>query len=1067
MKLVISFSVLLFTTFILIGQPANNNCSGATTISISEGEGFAVGDFTSATLELATCTGSGDREVWYKFVATATTMTVVANSTDDIVVQLYSGSCGALTSIVCQDNSFGSGNEDYTYTSFTVSSTYYIRVLPYSGSPSSMSFNLAVVEDGHTWVGFESTSWSNIDNWANQDVPDVAENVVIASGAPYDPIISTQTGYAQDLTINTGAVLNDTRNGPAFYVDGNFVNNGTYNHTGTTYIYFRGASKTISGTGNFFGGSICPFYIDDGASYTLGSLTSNTIRITHLTISYTDASNYGTFSLGANTLNTCFMVQDGYLNLNSGTLGIAGPTSYYMSSGTYSTITWANSGGTNPEITASRLDPGTGTVYYNSGDYTDSDIFFTNNQTVKAETYYNLKIRNNNTYTVTQEAVTVSGNYEVTNPGTSGGTVSMTGAMDLAGNLTIGSGCDLSQGSNNINIEGNWTNSGTFTEGSGTVIFDGSGTSTVTANITTSYGQQTVELSSEDFENGGSAPTGWATADVVDPGGTNATVTFVTSSSYPTGFSDPTGGGNTYFARFNSYSCEDGDQVRLYQTSSFSSSGYTDLEVSFAFTNDNQYNYTEGVTVQYSTNGSTWTSVGSFINRYSAAGDSWTTQTVTLPSGAEGQATLYIGFLFESGYGNDCYLDDFSITGVSAGTSFTGENFNNFTINKSGAGSVSLSNNIAISGAVTLTDGVIDIGAKDLILPDGIEFSSGSSTSFVVTSGAGSLICEDMATADGTVLFPIGPTSSYYMPVTLTNAGTQDDFSVRIMSNTYENGTSGTTYSQGTVPYTWMISEALAGGSNVTMKLQWDGSIEQAGLVRANAVIQHYSGSSWSNQGTGAYTLAGADPYTLSVSNVSSFSPHKVADVANQVLPVELMTFSSECMTGYTQLNWMTASEINNDYFSIEASVDNEYFEEIGQVLGNGNSNTTSDYIYYVYNDEIPVYYRLTQYDFNGDYEIHDVIYSDCSGESNSSPELKALVNAEGGFIDINFTTAGSDFYKLSVVDASGRMVYYENDQADDDKQKRKVYIDGMSTGVYLISLYLKNTVYSVKLIVL
>src|SRR6185369_13902085 len=74
------------------------------------------------------------------------------------------------------------------------------------------------------------------------------------------------------------------------------------------------------------------------------------------------------------------------------------------------------------------------------------------------------------------------------------------------------------------------------------------------------------------------------------------------------------------------------------------------------------------------------------------------------------------------------------------------------------------------------------------------------------------------------------------------------------------------------------------------------------------------------------------------------------------------------------RLDWTTASEINNSYFTIERSLDGIAYEEIGRVEGAGNS--TYD-ISYNYTDQSPsahatIYYRLKQTDFDGKHETFD-----------------------------------------------------------------------------------------------
>ena len=163
--------------------------------------------------------------------------------------------------------------------------------------------------------------------------------------------------------------------------------------------------------------------------------------------------------------------------------------------------------------------------------------------------------------------------------------------------------------------------------------------------------------------NSTSIPAGWSTT-VVTNETTSPALSYVASSSNPT--TSPYEGSD--FVNFNSYSCQAGGQIRLYQTTSFSTVGQTTVNVNFAWYGDNNYSAdADGVTVQYSTNGTTWTSVGSQINRY-AASSGWINETVSLPAGALGQGTVYVAFLFTSAYGDNCSLDGVSVVGLTCCT---------------------------------------------------------------------------------------------------------------------------------------------------------------------------------------------------------------------------------------------------------------------------------------------------------------------------------------------------------------------------------------------------------------
>ncbi|MEI6899629.1 MAG: PKD domain-containing protein, partial [Bacteroidota bacterium] len=67
------------------------------------------------------------------------------------------------------------------------------------------------------------------------------------------------------------------------------------------------------------------------------------------------------------------------------------------------------------------------------------------------------------------------------------------------------------------------------------------------------------------------------------------------------------------------------------------------------------------VTIQWSTNGTTWSSAGTF---YRASTDNvWRFENLNLPSGACAQANLYIAFLFTGECGWNCHLDEIHVTG--------------------------------------------------------------------------------------------------------------------------------------------------------------------------------------------------------------------------------------------------------------------------------------------------------------------------------------------------------------------------------------------------------------------
>jgi len=103
----------------------------------------------------------------------------------------------------------------------------------------------------------------------------------------------------------------------------------------------------------------------------------------------------------------------------------------------------------------------------------------------------------------------------------------------------------------------------------------------------------------------------------------------------------------------------------------------------------------------------------------------------------------------------------------------------------------------------------------------------------------------------------------------------------------------------------------------------------------------------------------------------------KVAIPDLSVLPVELTSFSAAAVDGNVNLNWTTATEINNSGFEIERSFDSKTFFTVGFVKGFGTTTEPRSYSFsekQTSKGAEPIYYRLKQIDFNGSFSYSDVV---------------------------------------------------------------------------------------------
>lgn len=92
-------------------------------------------------------------------------------------------------------------------------------------------------------------------------------------------------------------------------------------------------------------------------------------------------------------------------------------------------------------------------------------------------------------------------------------------------------------------------------------------------------------------------------------------------------------------------------------------------------------------------------------------------------------------------------------------------------------------------------------------------------------------------------------------------------------------------------------------------------------------------------------------------------------------LPIEMLYWEAKRNEKIVTLKWGTTSETNNDYFILEKSVDGSSWKHIVNIDGQG---TTTEIHKYAYDDKEygrNIYYRLTQVDFDGEYEVFDILY--------------------------------------------------------------------------------------------
>lgn len=276
---------------------------------------------------------------------------------------------------------------------------------------------------------------------------------------------------------------------------------------------------------------------------------------------------------------------------------------------------------------------------------------------------------------------------------------------------------------------------------------------------------------------------------------------------------------------------------------------------------------------------------------------------------------------------------------------------------------------------------------------------------------------------------------------------------------------SGGNYSPATVTrpaanQIWLNIELLNtnNGTIVTQNPGW------TDVATITFTIINHSGSSnltWQNSNSNWAIFDG--------NNSSLWTNGTFTNLNTSPLPVELSTFTANTNNNKVELNWQTATEVNNYGFEIQRSKqsNNLAWEKIGFVEGNGNSNSPKSYRF---TDDNPIQgnlvYRLKQLDINGDYKYSKEI------EVNLIPKNFILFqnypNPFNPSTTIKFSLPKMSFVTIKIFDITGREVAtLLNGFKDPGTYSINFNAGSLSSGTYFYKITSENFVQIRKMLLL
>ena len=299
-------------------------------------------------------------------------------------------------------------------------------------------------------------------------------------------------------------------------------------------------------------------------------------------------------------------------------------------------------------------------------------------------------------------------------------------------------------------------------------------------------------------------------------------------------------------------------------------------------------------------------------------------------------------------------------------------------------------------------------------------------------------------------------------------------------------GNQANLYGVGVAKTVTLTSPKLNTTSVTSLTFSWKHSlgVTNSGASGTNTITLKLQSSSdlitWTDQWTGSYTATALLTTPIWQVNQSvTFSPagsdtwlrfylngvpFKVwgwlidnGSGTGSIMPVEMLSFSGKNSDGKTFLNWTTASEKNNDYFSIECSEDAQSWREIGIVKGAGNSSID---INYRFADEFAgnrlqsqtIYYRLRQNDFDGKFDYYGPIAVSLSPEDSWKLIVQNIF--QNGILNAELISKDDADALLEITDLQGRILKKETVVISKGKTDINIETSGISSGAYIMKIY-------------
>ncbi len=227
--------------------------------------------------------------------------------------------------------------------------------------------------------------------------------------------------------------------------------------------------------------------------------------------------------------------------------------------------------------------------------------------------------------------------------------------------------------------------------------------------------------------------------------------------------------------------------------------------------------------------------------------------------------------------------------------------------------------------------------------------------------------------------------------------------------------------------------------------------ITDNGAILVSGTATFYGGSSISGSGYLTGNVI-SDFHNTTVWGVpSSYFPCHTCTIPTVGLPIQLVSFSAANSNDAVQLEWTTASEIDNNYFTLSRSTDGTDFTVIDNVKGSGKSSAAHSYTYTDLGAETGTnYYKLQQTDYDGTITTVGIAVANVT---SLATHAEVFPNPVKNNCFVAFTDAVQENMQVTVYDYMGREVATMNVQTNKGKNVIELNTSALAAGMYFVTI--------------